>query len=73
MKSMPFAASSSEEAFDAIDAGFRAAFVHLFGGGHGELRLLEEAGEADAGVEIIAQPPGKNFRMSCSCRAVRRR
>src|SRR5678816_4863329 len=29
------------EAFEAIDAGFRAAFVHLFGGGHGELRLLE--------------------------------
>ena len=50
------------EAFDAIDAGFRAAFVHLFGGGHGELRLLEEAGEADAGVEIIAQPPGKKLQ-----------
>ena len=50
------------EAFEAIDAGFRAAFVHLFGGGHGELRLLEEAGEADAGVEIIAQPPGKKLQ-----------
>jgi chromosome segregation protein len=51
-----------KEAFEAIDAGFRAAFVHLFGGGHGELRLLEEAGEADAGVEIIAQPPGKKLQ-----------
>jgi chromosome segregation protein len=50
------------EAFEAIDAGFRAAFVHLFGGGHGELRLLEEAGEADAGVEIVAQPPGKKLQ-----------
>ena len=50
------------EAFEAIDAGFRSAFVHLFGGGHGELRLLEEAGEADAGVEIVAQPPGKKLQ-----------
>jgi chromosome segregation protein len=49
------------EAFEAIDAGFREAFVHLFGGGHGELRLLEEAGE-DAGVEIVAQPPGKKLQ-----------
>ena len=50
------------EAFEAIDAGFRAAFVHLFGGGHGELRLLEEMGETDAGVEIVAQPPGKKLQ-----------
>src|SRR5678816_1026747 len=50
------------EAFEAIDAGFRAAFVHLFGGGHGELRLLDEAGETDAGVEIVAQPPGKKLQ-----------
>ena len=40
----------------------REAFVHLFGGGHGELRLLEEAGESDAGVEIVAQPPGKKLQ-----------
>jgi chromosome segregation protein len=51
-----------KEAFEAIDAGFRAAFVHLFGGGHGELRLLEEMGETDAGVEIVAQPPGKKLQ-----------
>jgi chromosome segregation protein len=50
------------EAFEAIDVGFRDAFVHLFGGGHGELRLLEEAAEADAGVEIVAQPPGKKLQ-----------
>ncbi len=51
-----------KEAFEAIDSGFRAAFVHLFGGGHGELRLLEEMGESDAGVEIIASPPGKKLQ-----------
>jgi chromosome segregation protein len=53
-----------KEAFEAIDAGFRTAFVHLFGGGHGELRLMEDPGqeETDAGVEIVAQPPGKKLQ-----------
>jgi len=51
-----------KEAFDAINAGFTQSFVHLFGGGHGELRLLEGAEEAGAGVEIVAQPPGKRLQ-----------
>jgi len=50
------------EAFEAINAGFKEAFVSLFGGGHGELRLLEGAEETDAGVEIVAQPPGKKLQ-----------
>ena len=51
-----------KEAFDAINAGFTEAFISLFGGGHGELRLLEGAEETDAGVEIVAQPPGKKLQ-----------
>jgi chromosome segregation protein len=51
-----------KEAFEAINTGFTQAFVDLFGGGHGELRLLEGAGETDAGVEIVAQPPGKKLQ-----------
>jgi chromosome segregation protein len=51
-----------KEAFEAINAGFKDAFVSLFGGGMGELRLLEGAGETDAGVEIVAQPPGKKLQ-----------
>lgn len=51
-----------KEAFEAINIGFREAFIALFGGGHGELRLLEEAAESDAGVEIVAQPPGKKLQ-----------
>jgi chromosome segregation protein len=50
------------EAFEAINTGFKEAFVTLFGGGHGELRLLEGAEETDAGVEIVAQPPGKKLQ-----------
>jgi chromosome segregation protein len=50
------------EAFEAINIGFKEAFLSLFGGGHGELRLLEGAEETDAGVEIVAQPPGKKLQ-----------
>ena len=50
------------ETFDAVNAKFREIFPRLFRGGHGELRLV--GGESDeeildAGVEILAQPPGK--------------
>ena len=51
-----------KEAFEAINAGFKESFVGLFGGGHGELRLLEGAEETEAGVEIVAQPPGKKLQ-----------
>jgi chromosome segregation protein len=52
-----------KEAFEAINIGFKEAFVSLFGGGHGELRLLEGVAEdTDAGVEIVAQPPGKKLQ-----------
>ncbi len=51
-----------KEAFEAINLGFQESFVTLFGGGHGELRLLDEEGDPDAGVEIVAQPPGKKLQ-----------
>jgi chromosome segregation protein len=51
-----------KEAFEAVNTGFTEAFIHLFGGGHGELRLLEGTEESDAGVEIVAQPPGKKLQ-----------
>ncbi len=56
-----------KEAFEAINVCFKEAFVSLFGGGHGELRLLESPEDAehkadDAGVEIVAQPPGKKLQ-----------
>ena len=50
------------EAFNEINKRFTDAFVELFGGGHGELRLIEEAEKTDAGIEIVAQPPGKKLQ-----------
>ena len=51
------------EAFNLINKGFTEAFVDLFGGGHGELRLVDQDGDtSDAGIEIVAQPPGKKLQ-----------
>jgi len=45
--------------FERIGEYFYHIFRDLFGGGHAELQLTECADPLDAGVEIIAQPPGK--------------
>jgi len=45
--------------FERIGEYFYHIFRDLFGGGHAELQLTECPDPLDAGVEIIAQPPGK--------------
>jgi chromosome segregation protein len=50
------------EAFHAINANFKAMFVELFGGGQGEMRLIDETDVLESGIEIIAQPPGKRLQ-----------
>jgi len=50
------------EAFTAINAHFQESFKTLFGGGHGEMKLLDEQDELESGIEIIAQPPGKRLQ-----------
>ena len=46
-------------AFTAVDAQFRRLFTHLFGGGSAELQLTESEDPLEAGLEIMACPPGK--------------
>ena len=48
--------------FEAIDAHFRRLFELLFGGGRAELRLTEAEDPLDAGLEILASPPGKKLQ-----------
>ncbi len=48
--------------FQEIRREFDRVFKELFGGGHGELELMEEADILEAGVQIIAQPPGKKLQ-----------
>jgi chromosome segregation protein len=50
-------------AFEAVQAGFLECFTTLFGGGHAELRLQDDADDVlEAGIEIAAQPPGKKLQ-----------
>ena len=51
-----------KENFDKIVDNFEDIFKELFGGGHAELRLDNEENPLEAGIEIIAQPPGKKLQ-----------
>ncbi len=51
-----------QEQFARIQAEFDKAFKELFGGGKGELQLVEDEDILDAGIRIIAQPPGKKLQ-----------
>src|SRR4029077_14684625 len=51
-----------EEAFHFINAHFAIAFQSLFGGGTGEMRLGEPDSSGEAGIDIVAQPPGKRLQ-----------
>ncbi|MCP5001824.1 MAG: chromosome segregation protein SMC [Hyphomicrobiales bacterium] len=47
------------KAFDVVNEQFRRLFTHLFGGGTAELQLVESDDPLNAGLEILARPPGK--------------
>ncbi len=49
------------EAFGAVDRHFRSLFTSLFGGGEAHLELVESDDPLEAGLEIMAQPPGKKL------------
>ena len=51
-----------EEKFQEIRKEFDRVFKELFGGGHGMLSLQEEEDILEAGIQIIAQPPGKKLQ-----------
>jgi chromosome segregation protein len=46
-------------AFTQVDAHFEALFSKLFGGGTAQLSLIDSDDPLDAGLEIVARPPGK--------------
>ena len=46
-------------AFDVVNGHFQRLFSHLFGGGTAELQLIESEDPLEAGLEILARPPGK--------------
>jgi chromosome segregation protein len=51
-----------QAAFTAVDGHFRTLFSDLFGGGEAQLALIESDDPLEAGLEIMAQPPGKKLQ-----------
>ncbi|HEV7635313.1 MAG TPA: chromosome segregation protein SMC [Bradyrhizobium sp.] len=45
--------------FEIVNSHFKRLFVELFGGGEAALHLIESDDPLEAGLEIIAKPPGK--------------
>jgi chromosome segregation protein len=45
--------------FETVNSHFKRMFVELFGGGEAALHLIESDDPLEAGLEIIAKPPGK--------------
>src|SRR3546814_13683019 len=46
-------------AFEQVDQHFRSLFTTLFQGGSAHLALVDSDDPLEAGLEIMAQPPGK--------------
>jgi chromosome segregation protein len=49
-------------AFEAVNAHFQTLFIDLFGGGEARLALIDAEDPLEAGLEIMAQPPGKKLQ-----------
>jgi chromosome segregation protein len=50
------------DSFEQISKHFNKAFKDLFDGGRAELHLEEGVDIMDAGIEIVAEPPGKKLQ-----------
>ncbi len=50
------------DTFAEVNKRFDTTFKELFGGGKGTLELTEDEDVLDAGIRIIAQPPGKKLQ-----------
>jgi chromosome segregation protein len=46
-------------AFDVVNGHFKRLFTTLFGGGTAELTLVDSEDPLEAGLDILARPPGK--------------
>jgi len=50
------------DAFEKINKNFSELFQELFGGGRGEMSLIDADDELESGIDIVAQPPGKRLQ-----------
>ncbi len=49
-------------AFEQINKNFGELFQELFGGGRGEMSLIDADDILESGIDVIAQPPGKRLQ-----------
>jgi len=49
-------------AFDQINQNFSVLFQELFGGGRGEMSLIDADDVLESGIDVVAQPPGKRLQ-----------
>ena len=54
--------STFREQFERMRIEFDRTFRELFGGGKGTLELVEDEDILEAGIRVIAQPPGKKLQ-----------
>ena len=50
-------------AFETVNGHFQELFAKLYGGGHAHLALTEAEDPLEAGLEIMASPPGKKLQI----------
>ncbi|MBI5816749.1 MAG: chromosome segregation protein SMC [Nitrospinae bacterium] len=50
------------ETYEKVSRNFEIVFKRLFGGGRAEMRLTQEEGQSEPGLEIFVQPPGKKVQ-----------
>jgi len=50
------------ETFEAVNAEFQRIFPRMFEGGRAHLTLTDDEDVLEAGIDIIAQPPGKKLQ-----------
>lgn len=50
------------ENFTLINENFKIVYKKLFGGGNGELRIVDKDNTLESDIEIVAQPPGKKMK-----------
>ncbi|PIP94994.1 MAG: chromosome segregation protein SMC [Bdellovibrio sp. CG12_big_fil_rev_8_21_14_0_65_39_13] len=49
-------------AFEEVNTRFEKVFPIIFGGGSARLNIVGDLNDADCGIDIIAQPPGKKMQ-----------
>jgi chromosome segregation protein len=49
-------------AFEHINRNFGELFQQLFGGGRGEMSMIDADDVLESGIDIVAQPPGKRLQ-----------